>query len=75
MVYVKDNIVKPFTIAEKIWSFEGVVVLWCNLTLALTMILALTLQPEQSAGVGSIPSRAPPFERHDTGLQTRLALS
>ena len=38
---------------------------WCN---------PLTLQPEQSGGVGLIPGRAPPLERHDKGWQTRLAL-
>ena len=31
---------------------------WCN---------PLTLQPEQSGGVGSNPGRAPPLERHDKG--------
>ena len=35
---------------------EGVVAQWCN---------PLTLQPELSGGVGSIPGRTPPFERHD----------
>ena len=34
----------------------------------------LTLQPEQSGGVGSSPGRAPPLERHDKGLWTRLGL-
>ena len=43
---------------------EGVVALWCN---------PLTLQPEQSGGVSSIPGRAPPFERHDKGSLTRSA--
>ena len=38
---------------------------WCN---------PLTLQPEQSGGVGSSPGRAPPLERHDKGSQTRLGL-
>ena len=46
--------------------FEGVVAQWCN---------PLTLQPEQSGGVGSKPGRAPPLERHDKGSRTRLALS
>ena len=46
-------------------KFEGVVALWCN---------PLTLQPERSAGVGSISCRAPPLERHEKGSQTRLAL-
>ena len=44
---------------------EGVVAPWCN---------PLTLQPEQSGGVGSSPGRAPPLERHDKGSQTRLGL-
>ena len=35
---------------------EGVVAQWCN---------PLTLQSEQSGGVGLIPDRAPPLERHD----------
>ena len=47
-------------------SFEGVVALWCN---------PLTLQPEQSGGVGSKPSRVPPLELHEKGSQTHLALS
>ena len=44
---------------------EGIVAPWCN---------PLTLQPEQSGGVGSNPGRAPPFERHDKGVRTRLGL-
>ena len=44
---------------------EGVVAPWCN---------PLTLQPEQSGGVGSSPGRAPPLERHDKGSRTRLGL-
>ena len=44
---------------------EGVVAPWCN---------PLTLQPEQSGGVGSISGRTPPLERHDKGLRTRLGL-
>ena len=35
----------------------------------------LTLQPEQSGGVGSIPGRAPPLERHEKSLQTLLSYS
>ena len=46
-------------------SHEGVVAPWCN---------PLTLQPEQSGGVGSSPGRAPPLERHDKGSRTRLGL-
>ena len=46
--------------------FEGFVAQWCN---------PLTLQPEQSCGVGSKPGRAPPLEHHDKGSQTQLALS
>ena len=45
---------------------EGVEAQWCN---------SLTLQPEQSGGVGSIPGRAPQLERHDRALRTRFALS
>ena len=45
--------------------FEGVVAPWCN---------PLTLQPEQSGGVGSSPGRAPSLERHDKGSRTRLGL-
>ena len=44
---------------------EGVVAPWCN---------PLTLQPEQSGGVGSSPGRTPPLERHDKGSRTRLGL-
>ena len=44
---------------------EVVVAPWCN---------PLTLQPEQSGGVGSSPGRAPPLERHDKGSRTRLGL-
>ena len=39
---------------------EGVVAPWCN---------SLTLQPEQSGGVGSIASRTSPLERHDKSRQ------
>ena len=46
-------------------TLEGVVAPWCN---------PLTLQPEQSGGVGSSPGRAPSLERHDKGLRTRLGL-
>ena len=38
---------------------------WCN---------PVTLQLEQSGGVGSIPSKTPPFERHEKGSRTRLGL-
>ena len=34
----------------------------------------LTLQSEQSGGVGSNPGRAPPLERHDNGSRARLGL-
>ena len=44
---------------------EGVVAPWFN---------PLTLQPEQSGGVGSSPGRVPPLERHDKGSRTRLGL-
>ena len=44
---------------------RGVVAPWCN---------PLTLQPEQSGGVGSSPGRAPSLERHDKGSRTRLGL-
>ena len=46
-------------------DLEGVVAQWCN---------PLTLQPEQSGGVGSSPGRAPLLERHDKGSRTRLGL-
>ena len=36
---------------------------WCN---------HLTLQAEQSSGVGSSTSRAPPLERHEMESRTRL---
>ena len=44
---------------------EGVVAQCCN---------PLTLQPEQSGRVDSIPVMSPPLERHDKGLRTRLGL-
>ena len=34
----------------------------------------LTLKSEPSDGVGSSPSRTPPFERHDKGSRTQLGL-
>ena len=37
---------------------EGVLVQWCN---------PLILKPKQTSGVGSVPSRNPPLERHDKG--------
>ena len=46
--------------------FEGFVAQWYN---------PLTLQPERSGGVGSIPGKASPLERHDKGPRTRLPLS
>ena len=39
---------------------------WCD---------PLTLQSEQSGGVGSILKRAPPLERHDKESRARLKLS
>ena len=42
--------------------FKGVVAQCCN---------PQTLQSEQSDGMGSIPGRAPPLERHGKGSQTR----
>ena len=47
------------------WMIEGVVAPWCN---------PLTLQSEQSGGVGSNPGRAPPPKRHEKGSWTRLGL-
>ena len=38
---------------------EAAVAQWCN---------PWTLQPEQSGGVGSIPDRTLPLERHDKGF-------
>ena len=38
---------------------------WCN---------PVTLQPEQLGGVGSIPGRTPPLERHDKESRTQSAL-
>ena len=47
------------TIIGMVHTFIGVVAQWCN---------PLTLQPEQSGGVGSKSGRAPPpVERHDKG--------
>ena len=71
--YTSAASAKPVTIKSKICnehesfgSFEDVVAQWYN---------PLTLQPEQSGGVGSSPGRTPPFKRHDKGSWTRLALS
>ena len=44
---------------------EDVVAQWCN---------PLTLKPEQSGGVGSIPGSTPPLEHHDKGSRTRFGL-
>ena len=44
---------------------EGVVAPWCN---------PVTLQPEQSGGVGLSLGRAPPLERHDKGSRIPLGL-
>ena len=46
-------------------ALDGVVAPWCY---------SLTLQPEQSGGVGSSPGRAPLLKRHDKGSQARLGL-
>ena len=46
-------------------AFEGVVMQWFN---------PLTLQSEQSGGVGLIPNRMPPLERYDKGSRTQLSL-
>ena len=43
-------------------DFEGVVAQLGN---------PLTLQPQQSGGVGSKPGGAPPLERHDKGSRSR----
>ena len=70
----RDRVLKTQEIREIVFSkrkrserscSEGVVAPWCN---------PLTLQPEQSGGVGSSPGRAPPLERHDKGSRTRLGL-
>ena len=53
------------THASAKFFIEGVVAQWCN---------PLTLQPEQSGGVVSIPGRSPPLESHDKGSRTRLGL-
>ena len=45
------------------FMIEGVVVAQC--------CNPLTLQPEQSGGVGSIPIRAPSLEHHDKGSWTQ----
>ena len=43
---------------ETSYRTEGVMAPWCN---------PMTLQSEQSRGVGSKPDRAAPLERHDRG--------
>ena len=57
---------KNFQVIFKLFCLLRVVAQWCK---------HLTLQPEQSGGVGSKPGRTPPLERHDKGSRTRLALS
>ena len=52
-----------YRLSQTIHTFEGFVAQWCN---------PLTLQPEQSGGVGSILSRTSPLERNDNGSRTRL---
>ena len=44
---------------------EGAVAQGCN---------TLTLQPDLTGGMGSIPDRAPPLERHDEESRTGLSL-
>ena len=50
----------------KVFTKEGAVAQWCN---------PLTLRPEESGRVDSIPGRTPPLERHDMGLRIQSALS
>ena len=58
-----DSVSLQVTSLSLIEFIEGVVAPWCN---------PLTLQPEQSGGMGSNPGRATPLERHDKGSRTRL---
>ena len=60
------NLPSPTPSESLQYWFQGVVAQWCN---------PLTSKPEQSGGVGSKRGRASPFERHDKGSRTRLALS
>ena len=45
--------------------FGGIVAQWCHL---------LTLKPEHSGTMGSIPGKTLSLERHDKGLRTRLGV-
>ena len=56
----------PDSLAAVSKDYLNVLAQWCN---------PLTLQPEQSGGVGSRCGRASPLERHDKGSGNRLALS
>ena len=47
-------------------NFQGVVAQWCN---------PLTLQPERSGGVGLMPGRVVPLERHDKGSRVGSLVS
>ena len=60
--YLENSFASFIVVAvEGVEGVEGVVAPWCN---------PLTLQPEQSGGVGSSPGRTPPLERHDKGSRT-----
>ena len=54
------------------WNFCGVVAQWCNHFYGFN---PLNLESEQLGRRGAIPGRASPFEHHDKGSRTRLALS
>ena len=56
---------QPVELLSFVVIIEGVVSQWYN---------PLTLQPEQSGRVDSIPGRTPPLKRHDKRSRTRLGL-
>ena len=63
--HFRQQISKTADFDNKTVTSEGVVAQWCN---------PLTLQPEQTDGVGSKPGRTPPLESHDKESRTRLGL-
>ena len=67
-IYKFETEMNTFTCA--LWNeaeviLQGVAAQWCD---------PLTLQPERSGGVGSIPSRTPSLERHDKEPWTALKM-
>ena len=45
------------------------------LSVVVPLCNSLTLKPEQSGVLGSIPGRTPPLERHDKGSRTQFSVA